>query len=320
MKSDPWKGLEPLDSNPQTRGVLADKTHILEFYWAKDFDDNLLFVLQASSKIIMKSKVPNLNGITVKVGRHQNNNQLILALSSKKDRDIFYTLCRDLLEHTRGMKDTDSAVSALFRRLLTWQHFLQSNRKPVDKRQLQGLIGELLFLQRYLLEKYEVEDALAFWKAPLESVHDFELSNFTVEVKTKSSVNSITISSYEQLYSELDHLLLYVATLNQSADKTPGSFNIFDLLEDIRNTIRNKNSLVLNKFDSLLHSYGFIELEEYRENFYIFQGEKFYEVKENFPRIGQVPDGIDKLTYRINLDKCKDFIADSDLLEKVGME
>ncbi len=154
----------------------------------------------------------------------------------------------------------------------------------------------------------------------MQSVQDFEFSSFAVEVKTKTSVNSITISAYEQLFSELDHLLLYVVTLNDSTDKTSEAFNIYDLIDEIIDNIKMKNSIFEEKFNNLLMHYGFIELEEYREYYFLFITDQFYEVTEEFPRISILPNGVENLTYRINLDKCKAFLADKEILIKAGIK
>ncbi len=320
MKNNPWNNIERSESNIRLNGILADKNHILEFYWAKDSFGNLLFVLHADSEIVISNKIPQLNGIEVSIGRHYENNQLVFSLSSKEDKDIFYTLCMDLIQSTKDMKDEEYAIKTILKRLDQWQYFLKSRRKVIDKRQLKGLIGELLFLKHYLLSNYDVEDALIFWRAPLQSVQDFEFSSFAVEIKTKSSVNSITISAYEQLFSELDHLLLYVVTLNDSTVNTPEAFNIYDLIEKIREYIKSKNSIMEEKFNNLLMHYGFIELEEYSEYYFLFITDEFYEVTEGFPKISTLPDGIENLTYRINLDKCKAFLAEKEILIKAGIE
>jgi len=319
MKSSPWNNIKRSESNIHLNGILADKSHLLEFYWAKDSFGNLLFVLNAASEIIVNSKIPQLNGIEISIGKHDRNNQLVFTLASEEDKYMFHTLCKDLIESTKDMKDEEYAIKTVLKRLEKWQYFLKSRRKVIDKRQLKGLIGELLFLKHYLLKNYDVEDALTFWRAPLQSVQDFEFSSFVVEVKTKSSVNSITISAYEQLFSELDHLLLYVATLNDSTDKTLEAFNIYDLIDKIRDDIKTKNSVLEEKFNNLLVHYGFIELEEYREYYFLFIADEFYEVTEDFPKISTLPDGVESLNYRINLDKCKAFLADKKILIKAGI-
>lgn len=317
MKNDPWSKIHPSSSGSALSGILADKSNILEFYWAKDTFGNFLFVLSATSEIIPNAKIPKLQGIDIGIGKYGRNNQMIFLLEEKENKDIFYTLCMDLLSSTRELHDAEYAVNTVLHRLDKWQHFLKNRRRIVDKRQLRGLAGELLFLKNYLLKKYTAEEALSFWKAPFQSVHDFEFSSFSVEVKTKSSVNSIHISSYEQLFSELDYLLLYVATLNDSTPKTSKAFNIYTLINDIKTLI--SDTVLEERFENLLIQYGFMGLEEYRDYWFLFVSDEFYEVAEGFPRITELPEGVENLTYRVNLEKCKAFKADGEILKKAGI-
>lgn len=316
-RNNPWQEIRSSVSRYSINGILADRNHPLEFYWAKDISGNLLFVLSASSEIILTADIPKLYGIDISVGKQDRNYQLIFTLASKEDRDIFYTLCTDLMNSTRELYDDDHAVNTVLLRLEKWQHFLKNRRKPIDKKQLKGLVGELLFLKKYLLANYTAKDALRFWKAPLQSVHDFEFSNFAVEVKTKSSVNTVHISSYEQLFSELRYLLLYVATLNESTSSTSKAFNIYNLIDDIKSLLGNV--IYEEKFENLLIQYGFFEREEYHDYWFLFVADEFYKVSEGFPRIRELPEGVEALTYRVNLEKCKDYRAEDKILQKAGL-
>lgn len=318
-KNNPWVNIEPPLDGSEFNGKLAYKNEQLELMWAKDSSNNLIFILHTNSEVVLKQKIPSLNGISVTVGSFGQQNQLLLTLQEKEEDDIFYTLCIDLIRSIENIKDELVAIKTILKRLEKWQYFLKSSRKIIDKRQLKGLIGELIFLNKYLLKNYEVENALTFWRAPLQSVQDFEMNNIAIEVKTKSSVNSVTISSHEQLYSELGYLLLYVVTLNESSKETPESFNIYDLVNEIRERIKTNDSLLIDTFDNLLMHYGFIELEEYNEHYFLYIADEFYKVSEGFPRVGSVPNGIEKLTYRINLDTCKEFVLDTQRLNEIGL-
>ena len=317
-KNNPWENILASKNEKNINGILADKSHLIEFYWAKDISGNLLFVLNASSKIILTAEIPKLNGIDIRVGESERNNQLIFTLLSHQDKEIFYTLCMDLINSTKVLHNEDYAINTVLIRLEKWQYFLKNKRKPIDKKQLRGLIGELLFLKNYLLENYSVEDSLNFWKAPLQSVHDFEFNSFSVEVKTKTSVNSIHISSYEQLFSELEHLLLYVVTLNESSQLLPNAFNIFSLIDEIK--LLFGNIYYEEKFENLLLEYGFLEREEYKNYWFLYIADEFYEVSETFPKISSIPEGVESLSYRINLEKCKGYKAEDKILQRAGLK
>lgn len=316
MKINPWNKIQIPNIELNLNAVLADTESLLEFYWGKDYFGNLLFILHTTLDVKNSKKVPKLNGIKISLGKIETTYQLILTLTSKDDKDIFYTLCMDLLSSTKSIDDENIAIGVLLKRLEKWQYFLKHSRNLIDKKQLKGLIGELFFLKKYLLKNFEVDEALNFWKAPLQSVQDFELNNMAVEVKTKASINAITISSYEQLFTTLDNLYLFILTLTDATQKDKNSFNIYDLIKEIRDLIGLEN---LDRFNHLLLLYGFLELSDYEELYFKISIDEFYEVIDGFPRISEIPKSIEKLTYRVNLDACKEFLVKEDFL-KHGVE
>ena len=315
MKNNPWDEIEDSTNKIDFNAIIADKESVLDFYWAKDYYGQLLFILHTNSDIIINEKIPKLNGLTINVGSLKEKKQLVLTLQDISNTDLFYIICSDLINTTKQLNDELIEIKKILKILSQWQYFLKNNNKQIDKNQLKGLIGEL-YLFKKLLTNFSIDEVLNFWKAPLGSVHDFELLNSTLEVKTKSSVNSITISSFEQMFSELDNLFLFVVTLNESSKTSLDSFNIYDLIFDIKKLINIDDIDSCERLDNLLFAYGFIELEEYKELYFSIIHDEIYHVCDDFPRIMSKPNGVDDLTYKINLEKCKDYIV-VDVIEKI---
>lgn len=315
MKNNPWDEIEDSTNKIDFNAIIADKESVLDFYWAKDYYGQLLFILHTNSDIIINEKIPKLNGLTINVGSLKEKKQLVLTLQDISNADLFYIICSDLINTTKQLNDELIAIKKILKRLSQWQYFLKNNHKQIDKNQLKGLIGELHLFKK-LLTNFSIDEVLNFWKAPLGSVHDFELLNSTLEVKTKSSVNSITISSFEQMFSELENLFLFVVTLNESSKTSLDSFNIYDLIFDIKKLINFDDIDSCERLDNLLFAYGFIELEEYKELYFSIIHDEIYHVCDDFPRIMSKPNGVDDLTYKINLEKCKDYIV-VDVIEKM---
>lgn len=315
MKNNPWDEIEDSTNKIDFNAIIADKESVLDFYWAKDYYGQLLFILHTNSDIIINEKIPKLNGLTINVGSLKEKKQLVLTLQDISNADLFYIICSDLINTTKQLNDELIAIKKILKRLSQWQYFLKNNNKQIDKNQLKGLIGELHLFKK-LLTNFSIDEVLNFWKAPLGSVHDFELLNSTLEVKTKSSVNSITISSFEQMFSELENLFLFVVTLNESSKTSLDSFNIYDLIFDIKKLINFDDIDSCERLDNLLFAYGFIELEEYKELYFSIIHDEIYHVCDDFPRIMSKPNGVDDLTYKINLEKCKDYIV-VDVIEKI---
>lgn len=314
MNSSPWDKIDIANNNKILNGFLAYKNASIEFYWAKDILGNFLFVVHTKSQIEIEN-ILNIQGIDIKIFSLKDKNQLVLKLLSKDDKDIFYILCKDILNSTKSIIDERITVRNILKRLEKWQYFLKNKKKLINKIALKGLIGELYFFKKYILSNFDIQEALEFWKAPLDFVHDFEISNITVEVKSKSSTNSITISSYEQMFTELDKLYLFVVSMNESTKKVLNSINIYDIIDEVKELIYNHNPLLIDKFEILLLNYGFIPLDEYKEIYFVIVSDEFYEVRDNFPKIDSIPNGVEKLTYKINLDICKEFLVEGDIFK-----
>ena len=62
--------------------------------------------------------------------------------------------------------------------------------------------------------------------------------------------------------------------------------------------------------------YGFIELSEYEDLYFTIISDEFYLVKENFPRVIDIPNGIEKLNYKINLDTRKEFLVSENIFKR----
>lgn len=307
MNNNPWENIKIPIENNSFSGLLADKDNNLELYWAIDYYGNYLFILDLKSNSEINN-FPCLNGIDIDIGIIGKKKQVIFKLLSKKDTDIFYILCSDLIKSTEDCNNEKIAIDIIFNRLKKWQYFLKNNMKILDKRQLVGLIGELYFLNNYLFNFFSIEDSLNFWKAPLEtSPQDFEIDNISIEVKT-ISLNKITISSFEQLNKHKGDLYLFTIEVNESLERNETSININQLINRIKDTIRKKDIGKIEHFDNLLFNYGFIPIKEYDELYYIIGDDFFYTISETFPKISTVSIGIENLTYKINLDFCNDFI------------
>lgn len=319
MKTNPWDNIENPTTDISINAILADTENTLESYWAKDTYGNLIFMFQTKNKTMVEHNIPKVNGINISIRTIKEHNQLILTLLDNSDKDMFYALCIDLLQSTQKSSNEVLAIKTILKRLEKWQYFLRNNKSIIDKNQLKGLIGELYLIKKHLLANFNAGDTLNFWKAPLQSVQDFEVDNMTIEVKTKSSVNSITISSYEQLFTQLDNLYIYVVTINESMKNSKNSFNIISLIDEIGDLIGKDDLLLKDSFNNLLIQYGFMNSPEYEDLYFTIISDEFYIVENNFPRVIDIPNGIENLTYRINLDTCKEFLISEDIFKNKGI-
>lgn len=307
MMTNPWQNItKPLNSNSYS-AILVDKDSILKFYWAKDFKENKIFLLQLSKQVQKIKNIDELLGIKIVFENINDIQQLSFVLSDTSNDDIFYLICSDLLEKTKNIKDEQKAVEILLHRLDSWRKFLKSKKKILDKRGVIGLIGELYFLKNELFPKFGIIDSVNFWQAPLQEKQDFIIHDMAIEVKTRGTQNKITISSFEQLNSKLEKLYLYVITITESNIKIDGSINVTSFINELKRDIAKEDIELLLEFEKQLLAYGYVNSPIF-EDFYLFIGESLiYKVIDDFPRIRKIDIGIEQLTYKINLDICKKF-------------
>lgn len=307
----PWDEIENVNSQNKINAQLADEKGLLKFYWAKDFEDNLYLILDSENKFLLQHKIPKLEGILISVDNQSKNIRLKIKLVDKLNIELFFILCKDLISSTSEFSQERLAIDFLLSRLEKWHYFLKYKKSLINKIELRGLIGELYFFKNHLLKEFNPSEALAFWKAPNGSTHDFEFNNKTIEVKTKSSVNKITISSYEQMHTELNSLYLYVLTLSDANENIKNKFNITNLINEIKIEIRKDEPQLIDEFEKLLAAYGFIETNELNNIYFIASHDNLYFVDEKFPKINEKPEGISDMSYRIDLNLCNDFIVEN---------
>lgn len=139
---------------------------------------------------------------------------LVLSLEDRARRDLFATLCADILTFSAGA-DGGQFFPVLLKRLDAWRLFLRSLTSGMDRSEIIGLLGELHVLSALLPEAPEM---LATWRAPDEGLHDFENAGHALEVKTSTGPGSrVRISTLDQLdVSGLDRLDLMHVRLVES--------------------------------------------------------------------------------------------------------
>jgi len=144
----------------------------------------------------------------------ENGQLLVLSLEDRARRDLFATLCADILTFSAGA-DGSQAFAVLLDRLEAWRLFLRSLATGMDRSEVIGLLGELHVLSTLLPDAPQM---LATWRAPNDGLHDFENAGHALEIKTTTGPGSrVRISNLDQLdVSGLDRLDLMHVRLVES--------------------------------------------------------------------------------------------------------
>ena len=180
-----------------------------------------------------------------------------------------------------------------------------------------GLMGELLFLDLYLLPKYDPLEAMAFWTGPDGDVQDFSIDNKRIEIKTcaSPSKNEVKISSAQQLYSANCQVFLSVVYLMPSVADHSGAFSLYKLAKRIADKIKDK-TVAYELFIQKLASVGMFVDDVYDDDFMVCNGIKFFDVNKDFPKITPdiLPDAINKVVYTISLNMASGYEVSHDKL------
>ncbi|QVM85190.1 PD-(D/E)XK motif protein [Novosphingobium decolorationis] len=109
---------------------------------------------------------------------------LIIVLRDKDQRELFETLCRDIVQAAELADDLPDAVGRMIRRTMRWHHLLRSGKNSkLSVEEQRGLIGELQFLHG-LIDQLGATAAIQAWTGPAGSAKDFEMGAVLVEVRT----------------------------------------------------------------------------------------------------------------------------------------
>jgi hypothetical protein len=297
-----------------------DATHPHDFSWGKDTAGRLLLVLKFPmiDANDLKARKIELSGIKSDFCKIASTGEAYfqLALQSKENADIFYSLCNDLIEKTRIITNAGAALSLVYSRLDRWRALLsKANRGLLSPHEIQGLFGELKFLEECIDAGHvSTQAAIEGWKGPLGAPHDFIFDQSAIEIKSisSSSADSVRISSELQLTTHLSTLHLRVIFLAQDADCNRG-VSLNTLTRELKEKIQAHD--LVQAFDARLSEIGYIDIPEYDFPCFSVVQNRTYHVRDGFPRITPeiLPVGISNVAYDIGFSSIAEYICDSSM-------
>ena len=193
--------------------------------------------------------------------------------------DLFYLFCNDIIDSSRNIEQ-EEGYKFIVNRFDKWKGFGNSTRKYLSEMEIKGLLGELVFLKKYLIDKYGVSKSINGWTGPEPTKKDFSYDTTWYEVKSVTK-DIVSISSIEQLDSDsIGYLILmFFEKLSPEAEE----LTLNNIVDEILMSINMDSDKAL--FIMKLVQVGFYK-EDYYDNFvYKLRDECFYEVNERFPKI-----------------------------------
>lgn len=321
MSSDPWRDIDPPSASRAVNAKRVDELGRWDFFWARDLDGRRLLILLFKCEV-PATKLPTPKGLEVSVhpGDAEHPAMLVLALLDQAQADIFYRLCLDVIEATRGASTEVEALASAVGRTWRWHHLLRGGgdgRLTIEEQK--GLIGELLVLDRELLPRIATPDAVAAWVGPTGTPKDFELGTLAVEAKARRGTAEpfVAISSEYQLDSHgLGTLFLHVTDLARGTAESDGAFSVTDLARRVSARVLALDPGSVELFEATLAASGFSRSDDYSDCLWLEVGTRLYQIGAGFPRVAadNLESGVSHVTYRISLVECERFAVSADAI------
>jgi hypothetical protein len=232
---------------------------------------------------------------------------LVLSLEDSSRRDLFSTICADVVS-AAARAGTADALEQFLARLDAWRQFLRDRRDGLSRSETIGLIGELLVLEQLLAAD---PHGLTAWQSPDDGLHDFVSNGHALEVKAGlGPSSSITISALDQLdvtgLRRLD--LLHVRLV-----EVPGARCLRDILAAISSILLDDASR--RAFENALLRRGLMPDDDAARAAPKVQQRSIdaYSISEFFPRLSRaaLPVAITEATYTLEVRAIVAFAADA---------
>ena len=307
MNDDPWKGL----SEGNMRRVDAHGKH--DFFWAtiENRAPALLMVLKPETE--MASDLPALKNIDARF-RTVNGRAFVISLLDNAQREIFETLCRDIVEAGEGAPDQSAALDRVVRRTRRWHFLLKGgSSQGLSKEEQRGLVGELAFL-REIATHVSPESAIEGWTGPEGAAKDFEFPAACIEVKARRGAAKpyVRISSEDQL-SDVTGRQLFLRVYDVDSAVIPEGDNLHGHVDNTVALFEDYPDC-LNVLEERLEAVGYERGHDYEKRRWIVGTCRTFAVADNFPRImPPLTSGVHNVTYAIDLAECAHFATELEL-------
>lgn len=313
-RTSPWDEIANPDTDYNVRRLAG--VGAVPLYWGKDSVGHCLFVveLQGNHTEQFRKEGTSVHGINVDLRRLgvTENQGLVLTLERQVDKDLFMGLCETLATSLQPVVDSTTALAVALAHIKRWKVFMAGRRsRLLSTEEIIGLFGELLFLRSLYQSYLDEKSAMSAWCGPDRSHQDFIFGNTAVEVKCLSGRerSTVRISSEDQLEALCDNLFLMVYRISDMPD-SDNALSLNGLVHLIESELTNE--MAIADLSRRLVAYGYIEMREYDKPKFLVTSQHVYRVADGFPRLlrSELPDGIVRLSYEIELEKLVEFECD----------
>ena len=324
MGRDPWEEIDPPSIADSVAARRVDASLPWNFYWARGVDGRVLLTLRHATDSAPNAQLPRLRDIEVTLSPPDESGTQLLAfkLLDSNQRDIFQTLCQDIISAATQAESESAAVSAALSRTWRWHHLLRGGRGTLlSPEEQKGLLGELFVLERLLLPRMDASSAVTAWRGPLGAPKDFEIARVAIEAKTRrgGATPSVSITSESQLdESGVDSLFLHVVELDEAPMVGDQGVTLHDVAERIRGRLHTVDPGSTAILETRLSAAGYRMEDDYSGHRWLEGATRIYLVSGDFPRItsGEVRSGVSNVRYSVSLADCDPFATSVSALDE----
>ena len=253
--------------------------------------------------------------------RNLLRNILLITLINNQHKDIFSTLCEDLINTVSSFKVEKTLVKVLLNRFEKWKSLFENvTSAGLSPEEQRGLFGELFFLRKWLNNNTDIKKCVEAWYGPEKRNQDFQHGVWALEVKTSSGNNhqKIHISNERQLdTSNLSHLFLFHLSLETRAASGESLNDLVDSLHELF-TVDAHAEII---FSAKLLEAGYFSQHKYlyEVDSYFIRQENLYSIEREFPRIEEadIRKGVGDVKYSVILTSCSDYIVNESSVFKI---
>lgn len=292
---------------------LISKVRAVQVFKGIDLDGNSSLVIIFNSKPELELKTAKMRS---KIVVKKEEFRLFVSLQDDDEvlSDIFDVFVMDIVDHLEKAKNEAEVIEIVGQRFNYWSElFKKIQKNRLDEKWIQGIWGELYFLDRFLIPKVGIEEAVKSWVGPEKINQDFITNDKIFEIKTcLQNANTVKISNNNQLSRMM---YLTVLTVSKSSEMDKESLNLYDLIEEISKQLTN--ATLLQIFQEKLLNLELFPVENakiYGAFAYKFENIEYHYVSEEFPFIDdqQVPSAVLKYSYELILSEIEKFVLQED--------
>ena len=312
MHEDPWKALTPAIDKIVGRRVGRD--HPLDAFWIRDATGSPGLLFRGMDPSRVPYKLPRPSGLVLEVALDDPHAETRMLLRQYEDRDVFLTLCKDVISYSGGSANASDATSNVFRRLAHWHSLMTRGRtSAMSPYEIRGLIGELCVLER-LCASVGFAAALSAWVAPDEHPQDFACEDRLIEIKARlaGSRQVVRISSLAQL--EPAQLPLNLVVVELVASDGADAVTLNQICARLVEQARLLGPQMVDQVEGALFKRGYLQLEAYDAEAYRVAGMTAFECRDGFPRLvrSEVDMRIPEVKYMVDLTLVGEFAVSAE--------